>query len=49
MVLCSYNEQIKLLAGLSLFEVDMSFKRIRLKDMNNILFAMFLPDQCKSK
>jgi hypothetical protein len=49
MVLCGYNEQIKLLAGLSLFKVNMSFKRIRSKDMNKVLFAMFLPDQCKSK
>lgn len=49
MVLCGYNKQIKLLAGLSSFEVDMSFKRIRSKDMNKVLFATFLPDQCKSK
>lgn len=49
MVLCAYKEQIQLLAKLSSFEVDMSFKRIRSKDMNEVLFATFLPDQCKSK
>jgi hypothetical protein len=47
MVLCAYKEQIQLLAKLSSFEVDMSFKRIRSKDMNEVLFATFLPDQSK--
>jgi hypothetical protein len=49
MVLCAYKDQIQLLAKLSSFEVDMSFKRIRSKDMNEVLFATFLPDQSKSK
>jgi hypothetical protein len=49
MVLCGYKEQIELLSGLSSFKVDISFKRIRSKDMNEVLFATLLPDQCKSK
>jgi hypothetical protein len=42
MVLCGYKEQINLLSRLSSFEVDMSYKRIRSKDMNEVLFATFL-------
>jgi hypothetical protein len=49
MVLCGFKEQIELLSQLTSFEVDMSYKRIRSKDMNEVLFATFLPDQCKSK
>jgi hypothetical protein len=49
MVLCAFKEQIQLLSQLSSFEVDMSYKRIRSKDINKVLFATFLPDQCKSK
>ena len=49
MVICGYKEQIQLLSTLSSFEVDMSYKRLRSKDMNEVLFATFLPDQCKSK
>lgn len=49
MALCGYKNQIQLLSSLSSFEVDMSYKRIRGKDINEVLFATFLPDQCKSK
>ncbi|THC91582.1 hypothetical protein EYZ11_008950 [Aspergillus tanneri] len=47
MVLCGFKEQIQLLAQLTSFEVDMSYKRLRSKEMNKVLFATFLPDQCK--
>jgi hypothetical protein len=49
MVICAYKEQVQLLAQLSSFEVDMSYKRVRSKDINEVLFATFVPDQCKSK
>jgi hypothetical protein len=49
MVLCGYPDQIQLLSALKSFEVDMSYKRIRAKDLNEVLFATFLTDQCKSK
>lgn len=49
MVLCGFKQQIELLSRLLSFEVDMSFKRIRAKTMNEVLFATFLPDQCKGK
>ncbi|ODM21423.1 hypothetical protein SI65_02267 [Aspergillus cristatus] len=47
MILCGFKKQIELLSQLSSFEVDMSYKRIRSKNMNEVLFATFLPDQCK--
>jgi hypothetical protein len=49
MILCGFKEQIQLLSRLSSFEVNMSCKRIRSKNMNEVLFATFFPDQCKSK
>lgn len=49
MVFCAFQEAIKLLQRLQSFEVDMSYKRIRSKEMNEVLFATFLPDQCKSQ
>jgi hypothetical protein len=49
MVFCAYKSQVELLTQLSSFEVDMSYKRIRNKNMNEVLFATFLPDQAKSK
>lgn len=49
MVLCGFKEQIQLLSQLTSFEVDISYKRIRSKEMNEVLFTTFLPDQCKSK
>lgn len=49
MVFCAFKESINLLSQLQSFEVDMSYKRIRSKDMNEVLFATFMPDQCKSK
>lgn len=49
MVICGFKEQIEILAKLQSFEVDMSFKRLHSKRMNEVLFATFLQDQCKSK
>jgi hypothetical protein len=49
MVFCAYTKQIELLAKLSSFEVDMSYKRIRSKNMNEVLFATFLPESSRSK
>lgn len=49
MIICGFKEQIELLSKLQSFEVDMSFKRLHYKKMNEVLFATFLKDQCKSK
>jgi hypothetical protein len=49
MVFCGYKSQIQLLARLQSFEVDMSYKRLRNKEMNEVIFATFLPDQAKGK
>jgi len=49
MILCAFKEQIKLLTTLTSFEVDMSYKRIRQKGMNEVVFATFVPEHGKSK
>lgn len=49
MVLCGFRDQIEVLSKLQSFEVDMSYKRIRSKSMNEVLFTTFLPDECKSE
>jgi hypothetical protein len=48
MILCAFKEQIKLLATLSSFKVDMSYKRVRQKDLNEVVFTTFLPEHGKS-
>ncbi|OJJ94572.1 hypothetical protein ASPACDRAFT_37780, partial [Aspergillus aculeatus ATCC 16872] len=47
MIFCAYKEQLQLLARLESFEVDMSYKRLRSNNMNEVLFATFLKDQNK--
>ena len=49
MILCGFRDQIEVLSSLQSFEVDMSYKRIRSKDMNEVLFATFLPEESKSE
>jgi hypothetical protein len=49
MVFCGYKSQIQLLARLHSFEVDMSYKPLRNKEMNEVIFATFLPDQAKAQ
>ena len=49
MILCAHKEQIELLFTLSSFEVDMSYKRIRSSNLNEVLFATYLPAHGKSK
>lgn len=49
MILCAYKEQIMLLSKLNSFEVDMSHKRIRQKNMNEIVFTTYLHEHGKSK
>lgn len=48
MVICAFDEQIKLLASLTSFEVDMSYKRVK-GDFNEVIFATYLPDHGKGK
>lgn len=47
MILCAYKEQIMLLNKLTSFEVDMSYKRIRQKNMNEVVFATYLHEHGK--
>ncbi|EAA66773.1 hypothetical protein AN9487.2 [Aspergillus nidulans FGSC A4] len=49
MILCAYKEQIMLLNKLTSFEVDMSYKRIRQKNMNEVVFATYLHEHGKSQ
>lgn len=49
MIFYAFKELINLLSQLQSFEVDMSYKWIQSKNMNEVLFATFMPDQCKSK
>lgn len=49
MVICFYKRQAELLLEQISFEVDMSFKRIRQKNMNEIIFANFMPNHGKSR
>jgi hypothetical protein len=48
MILCAYPEQIKLLAQLTSFEVIMSYKQMREKKMNEVLFTTYLYAHGKS-
>ena len=49
MIVCFYKQQAEIFSRLSTFEVDMSFKRIRQKDLNEVIFAALIPSQGKSK
>lgn len=49
MIICGFKEQIQLLNTLNSFEIDMSYKRIREKGMNEVVFATYLPSHGKSK
>ncbi|EAW17145.1 uncharacterized protein NFIA_005070 [Aspergillus fischeri NRRL 181] len=42
MILCAFKEQIQVLRKLTSFKVDMSYKRIREKGMNEVVFATYL-------
>ena len=49
MILCGFKEQIKLLNTLTSFKVDMSYKCIQQKEMNEVVFSIYLPAHGKSK
>ncbi|CAG8980989.1 hypothetical protein HYALB_00013550 [Hymenoscyphus albidus] len=43
MAICCFKEATKILATLESFEVDMSFKRVQSSDINEVVFAAFIP------
>jgi hypothetical protein len=49
MIICLLREQAELLLTLSSFEIDMSYKRIKSKKMNEVVFATYLSQHGKSK
>ena len=48
MIVCVLKEQAKLLVDLDFFEIDMSYKRIGKADLNEVVFAAFVPRHGKS-
>jgi hypothetical protein len=49
MIICFYVEAACILQEQEDLEIDMSFKRIRQSNMNEILFAKFLESHDRSK
>lgn len=49
MIICFYKKAAEILLQQQDFEIDMSYKRIRQANMNEILFARFLEAHNKSK
>ena len=48
MIICFLQEQAKIFLTQRTFEVDMSFKRILERNMNEIVFAVWLEEHGKS-
>ena len=48
MIICFLQEQAKIFLAQTTFEVDMSFKRIVERNMNEIIFAVWLEEHGKS-
>ena len=49
MAVCFYTEAAKVLLKQESFEIDMTFKRIKSADINEVVFAAFLPEINKGK
>lgn len=49
MIICAFKEQIRLLKRLRSFEVDMSYKRLRGKQLNEVVFTTYLEAHGKGK
>jgi hypothetical protein len=48
MAICCFKEALKVLVSLTSFEVDMTFKRVKDTNINEVVFAAFLPGLNKS-
>jgi hypothetical protein len=49
MIICFYDEQAQILLGLTSFEIDMSFKRIKTKGLNEVVLASYMIEHGKGK
>jgi hypothetical protein len=49
MIICMFNGQANLLAEACSYEVDMSYKRVRDRDMKEVVFAAFFPQIGRGK
>jgi hypothetical protein len=49
MIICGFRDQISLFKKQKSFEVDMSYKRIREKELNKVIFATYLEAHGKGK
>ena len=47
MVICFFKKQAEILSSLESFEIDMSFKRVRRSNMNEVVFATYSYEQNK--
>jgi hypothetical protein len=46
---CFYTDAVKVMLEKDSFEIDMTFKRIRDSDINEVVFAAFIPEVNKGK
>jgi len=49
MAVCFYTEAAKVLLKRDSFEIDMTFKRVKASEINEVVFAAFLPELNKGK
>ena len=49
MIVCFFKQQAEILLDLNSFEVDMSFKRIKMKGLNEVVLAAYLVEHGKGK
>ena len=45
--ICGYTESFQLLLRQESFEIDMTFKRVKDSNINEVVFAKFMPEQNK--
>ena len=49
MIICAFDAQARILANTLSYEVDMSFKRVKDKDMKEVVFAKHYQEIGKGK
>lgn len=49
MVICFTHDQAILLSQMDSVEIDMSFKRVKAKEMKEVVFAKYVASQSKGK
>jgi hypothetical protein len=49
MIICAFDSQAHMLAKSSSYEVDMSYKRVKDKDIKEVVFACYYPELGRSE